>query len=106
MQYQVIFNIGCMLQNFLYFQWLDHTFSPNFRFHRSYHQVLIADNVRVRLRKDFRHDMLEIILVRNYELTFRAVAAPIKRQRSRAKTSPTQEKLSFFELLLYRESAR
>jgi len=75
MQYQVIFNIGCMLQNFLYFQRVDHTFSPNLRFHRSYHQILIADNVWVRLRKDFSHEMFEIILVSNYELTFRAIAA-------------------------------
>jgi len=75
MQHQVILYIRCVLQDFLYFQWLDHTISPNLRFDRSYHQVLISDNFRVRLRKDFGHDMLKIIPVGNYELTFRAVAA-------------------------------
>lgn len=75
MQHQVILYIRRMLQNFLYFQRLDHTFSPNLRFDRSYHQILISDNAWVRLRKDFSHDMLEIILVSNYELTFRAVSA-------------------------------
>jgi hypothetical protein len=90
MQHQVIFNIRRMLQNFTHFPRLDHTVSPNLGFHRSYHQILISDNIRVRLTKDFSHDMFEIILVSNHELTFRAVAACFS-QRKKAEAIDMDE---------------
>ena len=64
-----------MLEKFFYFQRLYHTFSPDFRFHRSHYEIIISDDFRVGLGKGFGHVMLEIVLVSNYELTFWAVAA-------------------------------
>jgi len=75
MQRHAIFNIRSMLEKFFYFQRIDHTFSPDLHFHRSYYPIFFPDYLRMRLRKDFGHVMLEIVLVGNDELAFRAVAA-------------------------------
>src|SRR5208283_5090384 len=83
-----------MLKKFLYFQRLNHTFSPNFRFHRSHHEIIISKNFRVRLRKNLGHVMLEIVLVSNDELTFWAVAACLT-QSEKAKSIDMDEQGKF-----------